>query len=151
MFFIHQALIVVKTGYINRLFDEKLTFRKKQRTFAPCYSTPPLVECTSYSVAAIPRTHDAGHSLSGPWESPHFSSALLQRSQIECPRALSLVMGIRRSHREQDWGCKAVMLNLARNCMTWGCALSWWSLHPARSSCDHFFAMWFYNLANTDV
>ena len=79
----------------------------------------PLVECTSYSVAAIPRTHDASHSLSGPWESPHFSWALLQRSQIKCPRALSLVMGIRRSHREQDWGCKAVTLNLAKNCMMW--------------------------------
>ena len=28
--------------------------------------TPPLVECTSYSVPAISRTHEAGHSLSGP-------------------------------------------------------------------------------------
>ena len=27
---------------------------------------PSLVECTSYSIAAIPRTHGAGHSLSGP-------------------------------------------------------------------------------------
>ena len=34
-----------------------------------------LGECTSNSVAAILRTHDAGHSLLGPWESPHFSSA----------------------------------------------------------------------------
>ena len=80
-------------------------------------NTPPVFKCTSYRVAAIPRTHDAGHSFSGSWESPHFSSALLQRSQIECPGALSLVMGIR-SHREQDWGCKAVMLNAAKNCMT---------------------------------
>ena len=45
-----------------------------------------------------------------------FFSEFLARSQIECPRALSLVMGIRRSNREEDWGCKAVVLNLARNC-----------------------------------
>ena len=39
MFIIHQALIVVKIGYIYRLFDDKLTFKTKLRTFAPCYST----------------------------------------------------------------------------------------------------------------
>ena len=38
MFFIHEALIVVKIGYIYRLFDDDLTFKKKLRTFVLCYS-----------------------------------------------------------------------------------------------------------------
>ena len=39
----------------------------KLNVYMVFFKVSPLVECTSYSVAVIPRTHDAGHSLLGPW------------------------------------------------------------------------------------
>ena len=50
-----------QTGFFHRCF-----IAQAQCLHYLFQSALPSVECTSYSVAAIPRTHDTCHSLSGP-------------------------------------------------------------------------------------
>ena len=92
MFIIHQAMIVVKIGYIYRLFDEKLTFKKKLRTFAPCYSTHRLSEELGKSKDTIPR-----------------QIKILGKSYRSC-RSVSHKLTLQQSQRRLDIYCQLIRI-----------------------------------------